>query len=144
MPFLSISAFCADALLHWLLCKTVLLYLSPHPLVNTAKGHSAWKYKLYWCGHFCKVCQTDLHLITNAWLTPFHSTSCLGLQFLKQISSQVGRRWRKERMLWGMYTYRWRCTIQIHFCSFCSLTLLIAQFLVYFHLIVVKIHYKIT
>lgn len=79
-------AFCADALLYWLLCKLMLLYLSLQLMLNSAKGHSTRKCKLYWCGFFYKVCQTDLHLITKVWLTLFHSTSFLVLQFPKQNS----------------------------------------------------------
>lgn len=131
-------AFCADALLYWLLCKPMLLYLSLQPMVNSAKGQSTRKCKLYWCGFFYKVCQTDLHLITNVWLTPFHITSCLVLQFPEQNSFPNWKETKEGKdTLWNAsiqkITQNWR----LRWLTFC-----IAKFPIYFPLIVVKAYYK--
>lgn len=129
-------AFCADALLYWLLCKPMLLYLSLQPTVNSAKGHSIRKCKLYW--YFYKVCQTDLHLITNVWLTPFHSTSCLVLQFPKQNSFPSWNEMKEGKdTLWNVSIQK---TMQNWGLS--SLIFCIAKFPIYFPFIMVKAYYK--
>lgn len=116
----------------------MLLYLSLQSMVNSAKGHSTRKCKLYWCGFFYQVCQTDLHLITNVWLTPFHSTSCLVLQFPKQNSFPSWNEMKEGNdPLWNVpiqkTTQNWGLS---------SLTFFIAKFPIYFPLIVVKAYYK--
>lgn len=116
----------------------MLLYLSLQPVVNSAKGHSTQKCKLHWCGFLYKACQTDLHLITNVWFTPSHSTSCTELQFPKQDSFPSWKEMEEGKdALWNV-----SILMTVRNWGLSSLTFCIARFPIYFPLIVVKTYYK--